>query len=89
MRIDRFDQLEIEFAQQLAIAVDLFQHGVEQQRFTAGTACQQIAVCPGDAVEQLAEYHDCLAAELKNVIILKMRSERYSSIAVTACRVCH
>ena len=57
MGIDRLDQLEIEFAQQLAVAVDLLQHRIEDQRFAAGAARQQIAVGAGDAVEQLAKDH--------------------------------
>ena len=46
MGIDRLDQLEIEFAQELAVAVDLLQHGIEDQRLAAGAAGQQIAVGP-------------------------------------------
>jgi len=40
------DKLEIELAQQLAIAVDLLQHGIEDQRLAAGAAGQDIAVGP-------------------------------------------
>ena len=58
--VDGLHQLEVEFAQQLAIAVDLLQHGIENQRFAAGAARQQIAVGSGDAVEQLAKDHDDL-----------------------------
>ena len=57
MGIDRLDQLQIEFAQQLAVAVDLLQHGIEDQRLAAGAAGQQIAVGAGGAVEQLTEDH--------------------------------
>ena len=57
MGIDRLDQSQIEFAQQLAVAVDLLQHGIEDQRLAAGAAGQQIAVGPGNAVEQLAKDH--------------------------------
>ena len=57
MGVDRLDQPEIEFAQQLAIAVDLLQHGIEDQRLAAGAAGQQIAVGAGNAVEELAKDH--------------------------------
>jgi hypothetical protein len=58
MGVDRLDQLEIELAQQLAVAIDLLQHGVENQGLAAGAAGQQITVGSGDAVEQLAKDHD-------------------------------
>ncbi len=51
MGIDRLDQLEVELAQQLAVAIGLLQHRIEDQRFAAGAARQQIAVGPGNAVE--------------------------------------
>ena len=54
--------LQIELAQQLAIAVDLFQHGIEDQRLAAGAAGQQIAVGAGNAVEELAKDHGDAAA---------------------------
>src|SRR5450759_4998921 len=57
MGIDRLDQPEIEFAQQLAVAIDLLQHGIEDQRLAAGAACQQIAVGSRNAVEQLTKDH--------------------------------
>ena len=60
MGVDRLDQPQIELAQQLAVAVDLLQHGIEDQRLAAGAAGQQIAVGAGDAVEQLAKDHDRL-----------------------------
>ncbi len=44
MGIDGLDQLEIEFTQQLAVAVDLLEHGVEDQCLAAVAAGQQIAV---------------------------------------------
>jgi hypothetical protein len=36
--VHRLDQFEVEFPHQLEIAVDLLQHGVEDQRLTARTA---------------------------------------------------
>ena len=58
MGVDRLDQPQVEFAQQLAIAVGLFQHGIEDQRLAAGAAGQQIAVGARNAVEELTKDHD-------------------------------
>src|SRR5450759_1549824 len=57
MGIDRLDQPEGELAQQLAVAIDLLQHGIEDQRLAAGAACQQIAVGSRNDVEQLTKDH--------------------------------
>jgi hypothetical protein len=57
MGVDGLDQLEVEFAQQLAIAVSFFQHGIEDQRLAAMPAGEQITVGAGNAVEQLAKDH--------------------------------
>src|ERR1700744_3676537 len=64
MRIDGLDQSEIEFAQQLAVAIDLFQHRVEDQRLAPGAAGQQIAVGSRNAVEQLPKDHVWRACKL-------------------------
>src|SRR5580692_4360517 len=58
MRIDGLDQFEIQFTQQLAVAVDLLQHRIEDQRFAAGAAGQDITVGSRYAVEQLAKDHE-------------------------------
>ena len=57
MGIDRLDQPQVELPEQLAVAVDLLQHRIEDQRLAAGAAGQQIAVGPGNTVEQLAKDH--------------------------------
>ncbi len=44
MGVDGLDQPEVEFAQQLAVAVDLLKHRIEDQRLAAGTAGQHVAV---------------------------------------------
>src|SRR3954471_18412172 len=64
MGVDGLDQLEIEFAQQLAVAVDLLQHGIEDQRLAAGAARQEIAVGTRNTVEELAEDHGRTRREL-------------------------
>ncbi|MEY9287543.1 hypothetical protein ABH979_000617 [Bradyrhizobium ottawaense] len=57
MGVDRLDQLEVELAQQLAVAIDLLQHGIEDQRLAAGAAGKDVAVGARNAVEELAEDH--------------------------------
>ena len=58
MGIDRLDQLQIELAQQLAVAIDLLQYGIEDQRLAARSAGQQVTVGSGYAVKQLTKDHE-------------------------------
>ena len=51
MGVHGLDQPEIQFAQQLAIAIDFLQHRIEDQRLAAGAAGQQIAIGSRNAVE--------------------------------------
>ena len=44
MGVDGLDQPEIQFAQQLAVAVDLLKHRIEDQRLATGAAGEQVAV---------------------------------------------
>src|SRR5436309_2692917 len=37
--IERLHQFQVELAQQLTVAVDLFQHRIEDQRLATGAAC--------------------------------------------------
>ena len=55
--VDGFDKLEIEFAHELQVTVDLFQHGVDDQGLPAAAAGDQVGVGAGDLVEELAENH--------------------------------
>ena len=57
MRVDRFDQLEVELAHELQIAVDPLQHRIDDQRLAAMPAGEQIGIGAGRAVEELAEDH--------------------------------
>src|SRR5215813_14074534 len=57
MRIYRLDQLQIELADELQIAVNLLQHRINDQRFAAMPAGQEISVGARNAVEELAEDH--------------------------------
>ena len=57
MRVDRLDELEIELLHQLEIAVDLFQHGIDDERLAAAPAGEHIAIGARDAVEQLPKDH--------------------------------
>ena len=57
MRVDRLDELEVEFLHQLEVAVDLLQHRIDDERLAAAPAGEDIAVSARDAVEQLPEDH--------------------------------
>ena len=57
VRIDGLDQPEVEFVHELEVAVDLLQHGIDDQRLASAPAGQKIGVGARDAVEELAEDH--------------------------------
>src|SRR6185436_3696249 len=57
MGIDRLNQLEVELANELQVALDLFQYGIDDQRFAATPAGEQVGVGARNAVEELAEDH--------------------------------
>ena len=56
--IDRLHQPQIQLPEQLAVAIGLFQHRIEDQRLAAGPAGEQVAVGARDAVEELTKDHD-------------------------------
>ena len=60
MGIDSLDQFQVELADELQIAVDLFQHRIDDQRFPAQPAGKEIGVGPGGGVEELAKNHALL-----------------------------
>jgi hypothetical protein len=64
--IDRLNQLQVELVDQLDVAIDLFQHRIDDQRLAAMPAGEQVGVGPGDAVKQLAEDH-CVLTEISNL----------------------
>lgn len=51
VRVDRLDQPNIKLAHQLQIAVNLVEHGIDDQRLPAAIAGEEIAVGAGDAIE--------------------------------------
>ena len=53
--------LQVELVDELDVAVDLFQHRIDDQRLAAVPAGQEVGVGAGDAVEELAEDHNVLA----------------------------
>src|SRR5690348_13725891 len=57
MGIDGLDQLQIELADELQIAINLFQDGIDDQRLAAVPAGKQISVGARNAVEELTEDH--------------------------------
>ncbi len=85
MGIDRLDQLEVKLAHELQVAIDLFQHRIDDQRLAALPAGEEIGVGAGRAVEELTENHGRIisrnAAELflrshlgRNIILHKASS---------------
>ncbi|MCY1301398.1 hypothetical protein D9M70_510090 [compost metagenome] len=57
MGIDRLDQPEVEFADELQVTLDLFQYRIDDQRLAALAAGDQVGIGAGHAVEQLTEDH--------------------------------
>ncbi len=57
MGVDRLDEAQVELAEELDVAVDLLQHGIDDERLGAAAARDQVAVGAGHAVEQLSEDH--------------------------------
>jgi len=55
--IDRFDQFQVEFLHQMQITIDLLQHGIDDQRFPACPACEQIGIGAGRLIKELTEDH--------------------------------
>ncbi len=58
--VDRLDQLQVEFGDQLEIAVDFLQHRIDDQGFAAAPACEQVRIGPRGAVKQLAKNHPAI-----------------------------
>jgi hypothetical protein len=44
VRVDRLDQLEVELVDELQVAVDLLQDGIDDERLAAAATGQQVAV---------------------------------------------
>ena len=57
VRVHGLDQLEVELAHELQVALDPFQHRIDDQRLAAMSAGEEIGVGAGRAVEELAEDH--------------------------------
>ena len=57
MRIHRLDQLEVEFADELDVTVDLLQYRIEDERLAPTPAGDEVGVSAGHAVEELAKNH--------------------------------
>src|SRR5262249_4069690 len=65
MGIDSLHQAQVELADELQIAIDLLQHGVDHQRLAAASAGNEIRVGTRHAVKQLSEDHPCLPPSLR------------------------
>ena len=51
VRVDRLDQLQIELAHELQVAIDLLEHRIDDQRLAAAPAGEEVAVGGRDVVE--------------------------------------
>ena len=58
--VDRLDELQLEFPDELEIAIDLLQHGIDDQRLASPPAREQIGIGSGYGIEQLAKDQGCL-----------------------------
>jgi hypothetical protein len=67
MRVDGLDELKIEFGDELQIAIDLFQHRVDDQRLAAATAREEIGIGTRYAIEELAKDHRCPRVDIENM----------------------
>jgi hypothetical protein len=82
MRVDGLDQLEVELAHELQIAVDLLQHRIDDQRLAAMPAGDEIGVGAGNAVEELAKYQRrvrsaTLTPDTREVVRRRARVRRF------------
>ncbi len=57
VRVHRFNQPQIQLFHELQIAIDLLQHGIDDQCLAARPAGEQIGVGAGCLIKELAEYH--------------------------------
>ncbi len=60
VRIDGLDEFEIEIPQKLNVAIDLLEHGIDDECLSAAAAREQISIGARCAVEQLAKDHGLL-----------------------------
>jgi hypothetical protein len=87
MGVHGLDELEIELPYELEIAVNLFQHRIDDQTLSAGPAGEQVGVGAGCLVEELAEDHDAILSSASKAIGLFgrcCRSEYYSAMIAAA-----
>ena len=62
VRVDRLDEAQVELVQELDVALDLLEDGIDDERFAAAPAREQVAVGARDAVEHLAKDHTVISA---------------------------
>src|SRR5215216_1699376 len=57
MGVHSLDELQVQLAQKLEVAIHLLQHGIDDQGFAATSTGQKVTVGAGRAVEHLTEDH--------------------------------
>ena len=55
--VHRLDQFEIELLDELQVAIHFFQHGIDDHRFPAAAAGEEVGVGARHGLEQLPEDH--------------------------------
>jgi hypothetical protein len=60
VRVHRLDELQVELSDELQVAVDLFQDGIDDEGLAAAPAGEEIGVGAGGRVEELTEDHRLL-----------------------------
>ena len=82
--IDRLDELQLEFPDELEIAIDFLQHGIDDQSLASSPAREQIGVGSGYGIEQLAKDQGCPPDAMALAFLLLLHSRE----KITASRIC-
>ena len=57
MGVHRLHQAQLKLVQELRVALNAVQHGIDDQRLAPGVARQQVGIGAGNRIEQLAKDH--------------------------------
>jgi len=57
MGVDGFHKFQVELSDELKVAVDPFQHRIDDECLAARTACEQVGIGTGNLIEKLTKDH--------------------------------
>ncbi len=77
--VDGLDELQVEFAHELEIAVDLLEHRIDDQRLAALAAGEKVAVGARGGIEKLTEEHGGLLLGRDAILPRRMNRVRISA----------